>query len=183
MFPFTCRLMIIPSSLLLFLLMSLKLPFFQMGSNKSSRFDGLSPTFYKKFWGLWPWYFCYSHSLVWNGSFPPQINKTSIVLIPKIPNLTTMKDFRPISLYNVLYKIISKTLANRLKPLLQKCISLEQFAFIEGHSILEKVVIVSEILHHMISARLLTGSSGVTWCDSWLKWGLMKNGLDGPKLI
>lgn len=44
----------------------------------------------------------------------------------KFMNPTRMKDFWPIFLYNILYKIISKALANRLKSILPKCISQEQ---------------------------------------------------------
>lgn len=61
-----------------------------------------------------------------------------------------MKDFIPISFRNILYKIISKTLANRLKPFLEKCISKEQSNFVEGHSILDNALIASEIIHHEI---------------------------------
>lgn len=44
------------------------------------------------------------------------------------------EDFRPVSLCDVVYKIIYKVLANKLKPLISKCISQEQSAFVENHS-------------------------------------------------
>ena len=50
-----------------------------------------------------------------NFSFLTRINDTLIALIPKLDNLKTIRDFRHISLGNVLYKIISKVLANGLK--------------------------------------------------------------------
>lgn len=66
-------------------------------------------------------------------------------------NTISIKDFRPISLCNIRYKIISKTLANRLKPLFQKCISEEQSTFVEGRSILDNVLIAFDIIHHIRS--------------------------------
>jgi hypothetical protein len=123
---------------------------FAMHSDKAPGPDGLNPTFYKRFWNL-----CgveiFNAGVSWleRGSFPEQIMATNIVLIPKKDNPETMKDLRPISLCNVLYKIISKVLANRLKPLLPQCISQEQSAFVENRSIIDNVMIASEIIHHM----------------------------------
>lgn len=58
------------------------------------------------------------------------MNDTMVVLIPKVDHPSSMRDFRPISLCNVVYKIVSKVLANRLNPLLGSIISQEQSAFI-----------------------------------------------------
>lgn len=124
---------------------------FQMDSNKSLGPDGHKPTFYKKFWNLLgPEIFSTTTFQLENNTFPSQINSFTIALISKSNNPKTMKDFIPISFRNILYKIISKTLANRLKPFLEKCISKEQSNFVEGHSILDNALIASEIIHHEI---------------------------------
>ena len=58
-----------------------------------------------------------------SGSILKSINHTFITLIPKVHNLEKVTNFRPISLCNVIYKTISKVLANRLKPMLHSIIS------------------------------------------------------------
>jgi len=74
---------------------------------------------------------------------------TNIALIPKGNAQTSMRDWRPISLCNVFYKLISKVLANRLKVILSKCISDSQSAFVSGRSILYNDMAATEVIHFM----------------------------------
>lgn len=72
-----------------------------------------------------------------------------MVLIPKCNNPSSMKDLRPISLCNVVYKILSKAMANRLKFLLLGCVAEEQATFIANRSISNNIIVASEVIHYL----------------------------------
>lgn len=68
---------------------------------------------------------------------PQGCNSAFITLIPKVSDPQLILDFRPIRLVGLLYKILSKLLANRLKKALPVVISDNQSAFIKGRQILD----------------------------------------------
>ena len=81
------------------------------------------------------------------------LNSTFLVLIPKKEGANQLEQFRPIALCNVVYKIITKVIAERLKPLLGSLISTEQGGFVEGRQILDGVVIATEAVHSMATSK------------------------------
>jgi hypothetical protein len=75
------------------------------------------------------------------------INSTFLALIPKVNKPVSFDDYRPISLCNLIYKVISKILANRIKPILSKCLSSEQLGFLKGRRIQDAIGTTHESLH------------------------------------
>lgn len=82
-----------------------------------------------------------------NGKPLEDINKTQLVIIPKMANPINLKKFRLISLCTVIYKIIAKTIANRLQKALHECIDDSQSAFISGRLITNNVLLAYKVLH------------------------------------
>ena len=80
------------------------------------------------------------------GFMPTGVNATILSLIPKTTTAQTMKDYRPIACCNLLYKVISKVLANRLKIIFPAAVEANQCAFITERLLLENVLLASELV-------------------------------------
>ncbi|XP_039120948.1 uncharacterized protein LOC120257557 [Dioscorea cayenensis subsp. rotundata] len=92
--------------------------------------------------------FFFIHSVI-----PASWGRTYIMLIPKKDNPSFVTDYRPISLCNVCYKIITKILANRLKFVLPKLIGIEQAGFVSGHCPFDNIIALQEVVHSLENDR------------------------------
>ena len=98
---------------------------FGMQSLKSLGPDRFSPLFYKKYWEVVGNLVIKAvRNFFITGKMLKEVNKSYIVLIPKILNPSTITHFRPISLCNTIYKIISKLLVDRLRSVIPNLVSL-----------------------------------------------------------
>lgn len=84
---------------------------------------------------------------------PDNINQTLVCLIPKIKHPKKITELRPISLCNVLMRILSKIVANRVKPTLNTIISEQQSAFIENPLLTDNALIAYEVNHYIQRKR------------------------------
>ena len=66
-----------------------------------------------------------------------------------IPHSKGGEIHHPIALYNVIFKLITKVLANKLKPLLPKLISKEKIGYVEGCQILDNIILTQELVHSL----------------------------------
>lgn len=106
---------------------------FAINPDKAPSPDGMTSLFYQRFWKTIGKDVCAMvKDFFATGELDERMNKTNICLIPKTDRPTSMTEFRPISLCNVEYKIISKILSSILKCILPKIISETQSAFVAG---------------------------------------------------
>ncbi|XP_073124282.1 uncharacterized protein [Henckelia pumila] len=131
-----------------------------MNKDKSPGPDGMNPGFYQHFWEITGPHVTTAYlDFLNNGYLSDDINDTLIALIPKKKRPKYLSDIRPISLCNVIYKIVAKMIANRLKGVLNSIISPSQGAFIPGRHITDNVLIAFELGHYL--KRKSQGKNGV----------------------
>lgn len=159
-----------------------RMALFSMANFKAPGPDGFHPLFKSK-WDI------LDHSVVQFVkevfSHPISIsivNQTLLTLNPKGVSPSKASDFHPIALCNVIYKIVTKVIANRIKCLLPKVISPNQNSFIAGRSTLDNSIILQEVIHSM---NAMTGKKGMMIIKldlekayDRMKWDLVEQSLN-----
>lgn len=147
---------------------------FKLNPNKSPGPDGLTSRFYSCSWRVLGQEVTSGIIRFFSScEMPTATNSTILTLIPKFPGATIIKDYRPISCCNTLYKVISKLLVSRLKPLLPQIILPNQSAFVKGRLLLENCLLASEIIsgdHKNKGAKRLTLKVDIAKAFDSLKW-------------
>lgn len=132
---------------------------FDMGGMKAPGSDGYRAIFFQSQWEtvgdsiirLVADIFRHPHKI-------SQLNETLICLIPKVENPANLKQFRPISLCNVTYKIITKIVAKRMRGVMSKLVAPMQCSFVPGGHSSDNIVIAQEVIHTM---KKKTGVKGI----------------------
>ena len=112
--------------------------------------NGMPPLFYQSFWSTVGKDVCFAVlDYLHNCKIPKEINLTHIALIPKVKSPERIIEFRPISSCSVIYKVVSKVLANKLKGILPLVVSVNQSAFQVRRVITDNILMAFETLHYM----------------------------------
>ena len=121
--------------------------------------DGMPPLFYQHYWSsigncvTQTILDFLNHGIVPTTPPPPppprKFNETHIILVPKVKNPTKITQYKPISLSNIVSRIASKVLANRLKTFIPHIISENQSAFMTKRLITNNVLKAFENMHHI----------------------------------
>lgn len=119
----------------------------KLNPNKSPGPDGFTSGFFKAAWLILGAEFLIAVSQFFTTGFlPTATNATILTLVPKKPGASQITDFRPISCCNTSYKVISRLLVRRIKPILTLLILPNQTTFIKGRLLLENTILASEIV-------------------------------------
>lgn len=127
-----------------------KMALFDMGPCKASGSDGFPAIFFQSHWNLLGnQLLTFVKGVLSKDIDLAEVNKTFIVPVPKIDNPDCMKQFRPIGLCNVIYKVVAKVIVNKIKNLLLTLVSPNQSSFMPGSHITDNIIVAEEIIHSM----------------------------------
>lgn len=147
-----------------------------VADNKSPGEDGFTKEFYEAFFDLLGKYLLNSYNEAFNrGSLSVSQKRGTITLIPEgDENLSDLKNWRPISLLNIDYKILSKALAKRMEQYLPKLIHSDQTGFVNGRYIGQNIRLLSDIMDFLDSKKC----QGIFQFVDTLEWSFISKTLE-----
>ena len=127
----------------------------EMENNKSPGSDGLTREFYRFFFDDFGHILlkvaCAIHE---RGEMPESMTRSIVTLVPKKGDLTSLKNWRPISLLNIDYKIIAKALAAKMSKVISSIVSPDQTCCIPGRDIAENVLAMRDLVNYIDEHKL-----------------------------
>lgn len=121
---------------------------FRMGPDKAAGPDGITARLLQRYWHIFQEDVTQAIRETFTTARPPQEwLKSQIILIPKKEEPQTPKDYRPITVGNIMYRLLMKLIATRLQPYMMDIISKCQSAFLKGRNIADNTILIKEVLH------------------------------------
>lgn len=125
---------------------------------KAPRPDGFQAVFFKQYWNIVGQDIKRMMNEAFScGKIDPALLDTLIALVPKVDCPKTFKDFRPISLCNTIYKILTKVLVHRIRPILCNLIGPFQSSFLPGRDTTDNAIVLQEIVYAMKMSKKKKG--------------------------
>lgn len=142
--------------------------------------DGIQAIFYQKYWDVvGPSLTNLVNEAIRSGRIPCPLLTTFITLIPKKERPGNASDFRPITLLNMAFKIISKVIVNIMRPIMKNIIGPHQNSFLPRRSTLDNIFLTQEVVHSMNQKKGKKGTMVVKidLCKAYdtLDWGFLES--------
>ncbi|KAJ4776940.1 hypothetical protein LUZ62_061197 [Rhynchospora pubera] len=126
---------------------------FAIHPDRASGLDGMNGRLVQRQWEFFrPYVLNYVTSFFATSQLDPKMARANVVLVPKKEGPKHVSDYRPISVCNLVYKIISKILSTRMKPIMSKLVTANQCAFVPGRIISDNILLLRELMHTFSSS-------------------------------
>ncbi|GJX73580.1 reverse transcriptase domain-containing protein [Tanacetum coccineum] len=156
----------------------IKVVSFGIADDKAPGPDDFSSKFFKSAWSIMGTEFTKAIKyFFYNGRLLKEINDTVLALVPKVKTPKKVSDFRLISCCTVLYKCISKVIANRIKDVINSIVNSFPSAFIPSRQISDNIMLTQELMrnyHRMSGPSKVAFKININKANDTVDWGFLR---------